>query len=69
MDDLDKQYRESKAQVEKTQKELDKKILELKNMIKKQFWDIKGYPRLSTQNYGIIEDGIDFGIEAMRKVQ
>lgn len=67
MEDIKKKYRKAKEVVEKTEEALDKIVLELKVMIKKQFWEVKGYPKYSTQNSVIIEEGIDFGIDAMRK--
>ena len=53
--------------VKKCEEEINQTIVELKESIKGLFWKVKGYPRKETQNYGIIEDAIEFGIDSMRR--
>ena len=56
-----------KKQIRKSDKEIERIIIKLKEKIKEQFWLIKGYPKYDTQNWAIVEEGIEFGIESMRK--
>ena len=53
--------------VKKINEDMENIIEEMKDKIKKQFWLIKGYDKSATNNWIIIEEGIDFGIDAMRK--
>lgn len=60
------EYEEAKARMEETEKRLDETILELKKAIKEQFWEEKGIDKSKIINWLLIDEGIDFGIEAMR---
>ena len=60
MGDLEKQVKESNEKMEMI-------IKELKDKIKQQFWLIKGYDKTATNNLIIVDEGIEFGIDAMRK--
>ena len=62
------EFEKVKKEKEKLEIKMDKIVLELKSAIKAQFWHEKGYTKSATNNWIIVEEGIDFGIDAMRKI-
>lgn len=64
---MDNGYEKARERVKEAEKSLEGTVIELKKNIMKLFWITKGYSKKDTQNSAIIEEGIDFGIESMRK--
>lgn len=56
-------------EMQKAQDEYYNILNKLKAKVKEHFWMVKGYDKKSIKNWQLIDEGIEFGIEAMTKQQ
>lgn len=55
--------------VDVAKREADEIAKKLKGAICSAFWHEKGYSKLSTQNWAIVEEGIGYAVDKMRNVK
>lgn len=62
-------FKQNESEIDVAKREADEIAKKLKSAICSAFWNEKGYAKVSTQNWAIVEEGIGFAVDKMRNVK